>query len=111
MCKRRVRVQCQRIQRHATTPLNPLWKADGWFGIQLLGWRATGDTLDTLLKDFQRPQITLYYDRVEVADDKDGGILTLGGADTKNCDSRWVAVVNASSMYSAWPFWPLYLEK
>ncbi|KAH7710604.1 hypothetical protein AAVH_22090 [Aphelenchoides avenae] len=92
-------------------PLNPQWTADGWFGIQMLGWRATADTLDTLLTDFQHPQITLYYDRVEAADDKDGGILTLGGADTKNCDSRWVSVVNASSMYSAYPFWPLYFEK
>ncbi|KAH7694934.1 hypothetical protein AAVH_38014, partial [Aphelenchoides avenae] len=47
-----------------TSPLNPEWKADGWWGIWPKNevWE-TYDTMDVLLRQFQRPVATFFYAR------------------------------------------------
>ncbi|KAH7711418.1 Protein ASP-7, partial [Aphelenchoides avenae] len=74
-------------------PLNPEWDADGFFGIQppIFAFEDSFDTLSVFLSSFARPSLTFYYARVDYFDQNNnkGGVLTFGGADTTNCDSKW----------------------
>ncbi|KAH7710988.1 Protein ASP-7 [Aphelenchoides avenae] len=91
-------------------PLSRDWDADGFLAVRppdSSSWNAY-DTMSVFLSAFERPLMTLYYARVESFDrDADkGGVLTLGGADTTNCDAKWTRLHNDQP-----PFvWTLMIE-
>ncbi|KAH7664943.1 hypothetical protein AAVH_43299, partial [Aphelenchoides avenae] len=77
-------------------PLSPEWDADGFLSLQPPDFSTENpyDTMSVFLAAFERPLMTLYYARVDSFDrDNDkGGVLTLGAADTANCDAKWTRV-------------------
>ncbi|KAH7710983.1 ASP-1 protein, partial [Aphelenchoides avenae] len=91
-------------------PLSPDWDADGFLSLSppfSSDWTAD-DTMSVLLSAFERPLMTFYYARTDSFDrssDK-GGALTLGGADTANCDAKWTRVHTSKPPFA----WLLMIE-
>ncbi|KAH7709455.1 Protein ASP-7 [Aphelenchoides avenae] len=77
-----------------TGPLNPDWTADGFFGLAMPqdDFESSHNTILRFLAPFPRQQMAIYYARTEAGDGHSGsdGVLTLGGADSVNCDSQWI---------------------
>ncbi|KAH7713344.1 Protein ASP-7 [Aphelenchoides avenae] len=82
-------------------PLNPEWDADGFFGIRppVSAFEDSYDTMSVFLAAFEKPSITYYYARVDYFDKNsdNGGVLTLGGADVTNCDTKWTTLPAAGA--------------
>ncbi|KAH7711416.1 ASP-1 protein [Aphelenchoides avenae] len=86
-----------------TAPLNPEWDADGFFGIHppFSPSEESLDTLTVILAAFQRPSVTFYYARVDYFDQNSnkGGMMTLGGVDTTNCDAKWTTIPSSRAFH------------
>ncbi|KAH7713340.1 ASP-1 protein [Aphelenchoides avenae] len=86
-----------------TAPLNPEWDADGFFGTHppFSPFEESLDTLSAFLAAFQRPSVTFYYARVEYFDQNSnkGGVMTVGGVDTTNCDAKWTTIPSSRAFH------------
>ncbi|KAH7695110.1 Protein ASP-7, partial [Aphelenchoides avenae] len=92
-----------------TGPLNADWTADGFFGLATPrnDYQESSNTILRFLAPFPRLQMTIYYARTEAGDGNSGsdGVLTLGGADSVNCDSQWIgsyALNMTEAHFGAW---------
>ncbi|KAH7705786.1 Protein ASP-1 protein6, partial [Aphelenchoides avenae] len=86
--------------------LNPDWTADGFFGIAPPYFDPSYNTIFMLLASFPKRQLSVYYARTELGDGDrvSDGTLTLGGADSVNCDREWVGsyMMNVTDVMGAW---------
>ncbi|KAH7709454.1 Protein ASP-7 [Aphelenchoides avenae] len=97
-----------------TGPLNPDWTADGFFGLATPrdDFETTHNTILRFLAPFPRLQMTIYYARTEVGDGHSGsdGLLTLGGADSVNCESQWTGSYKLNVTEGRTDAWALSID-